>query len=142
MAKSGSISLEFKGFDEMIKKLQQAEKDVKPIVNDLMQNAAKIQQKELVQAMTDANIDSGLIERMPAPRVVWDGDRCKASAGYLVGSYNPRDISDGYKVIFHNYGTPKYEGKFFIAKAKEIATPQIKKDTRKTLKAIVKELDK
>ena len=142
MAKSGSISLEFKGFDAMIKKLQQAEKDVKPIVNDLMENAAKIQQKELVQAMTDANIDSGLIEQLPAPRVVWDGDRCKASAGYPVGSYNPRELSDVFKLIFHNYGTPKYQGKFFIAKAKETATPQIKKETRKTLKAIVKELDK
>ena len=141
MAKSG-IKIEFKGFDEMIEKIRQAEKDVKPIVNDCMQNAAKIQQKELVQAMTEADIDSGLIERMPPARVEWEGERCKAFVGYPVPTYDPNNLDDAFKVIFHNYGTPKYKGKHFIATAKKAAAPQIRKETKKALKQIIKEIEK
>lgn len=141
MAKSG-IKLEFKGFDDMIEKIRKAELDVKPIVNDCMQNAAKIQKKELEQAMKDADIDEGLIERMPKPKVEWQGDRCRVIVGYPVGTYNPNNLSDAFKVIFHNYGTPKYKGKFFIATAKKTAAPQIRKETKKALTKIIKEIEK
>jgi HK97 gp10 family phage protein len=141
MAKSG-IKLEFKGFDEMIEKIRKAELDVKPIVDDCMQNAAKIQQKELERAMTETGVDKGLIERMPKPKVDWQGDKCRAIVGYPVDNYNPNNLSDAFKVIFRNYGTPKYEGKHFIATAKKAAAPQIRKETKKTLKQIIKEIEK
>lgn len=141
MAKSG-IKLEFKGFDDMIEKIRKAERDVKPIVNDCMKNAAEIQWVELGQAMLDTGVDSGLVDRMPEPKVEWQGDRCKVFVGYPVGTYDPNNLSDAYKVIFHNYGTPKYKGKFFIATAKKTAAPQIRKETKKALKQIIKEIEK
>lgn len=141
MAKSG-IKLEFKGFDDMIEKIRKAERDVKPIVNDCMKNAAEIQWVELGQAMLDTGVDSDLVDRMPEPKVEWQGDRCRAIVGYPVGTYNPNNLSDAFKVIFHNYGTPKYKGKFFIATAKKTAAPQIRKETKKALTQIIKEIEK
>lgn len=142
MAKSG-IKLEFKGFDEMIEKIRKAEKDVKPIVNDCMKNAAEIQWVELGQAMLDTGVDSGLVDRMPEPKVKWEGDRCIVNVGYEKGNYTPLNLDDAHKVIFLNYGTPKIDpGKNFIATAKKAAAPQIRKQTKKALTQIIKEIEK
>ena len=103
-------------------------------------------QSELKLQMQKSGVDSALINRMPTPELKKDGNAMIARVGYKKGAYNPDDLSDGYKVVFLNYGTPKrskhgkVEAKGFIDKAQRKAKKQIKKKQEETLKKIIGEL--
>lgn len=113
-----------------------------------LKESAQIMQTELKSQMQNADVDSGLIDRMPSPQFEKEGNRFTARVGYKKGAYNPADPSDGYKVVFANYGTPrrsehgKMVAKGFIQKAKKSARPQIKKKQEATLKSILERLRK
>ena len=98
---------------------------------------------ELKTQMQAANVDSDLINRMPPPEVESEGNRHTARVGYKKGAYDPNNPSDGYKVVFANYGTPrrskhgKQPEKRFIEKAKKKAKPKIKKAQKETLNKIL-----
>ena len=103
---------------------------------------------ELTTQMQKANVDSGLINRMPPPEIEADGNRVTARVGYKKGNYNPDNPSDGYKVVFANYGTPRRSkhgqqpAKGFIKKAKKKASSRIKKVQAETLDEILGGLKK
>jgi hypothetical protein len=71
-----------------------------------------------------------------------------ARVGYKKGAYNPNDISDGYKVVFSNYGTPKrskhgkIEAKGFIDRAQKNARKRIKKAQKEALEKILERVSK
>ena len=96
--------------------------------------------------MSKAEVESGLINRMPAPTVEWQGNQCRAEIGYKKGNYDTNNLSDGYKVVFLNYGTPhrsvhgKVKARGFIKKAKAKAKPQIKKAQEETFEKILARL--
>ena len=168
MGRSSKTVLTLTGFDELINKIERAGGSVRTSVDAVMKESATIMKNELTSQMQKANVDSGLISRMPAPKVEWEGNKCTAKVGYEKGSYNPNNLSDGYKVVFLNYGTPKerhtnqdgqhvflngtwvtlgngrgaIKARGFIAKAKKKAKPQIKKKQEETLHDILKGLEK
>ena len=88
-------------------------------------------------------MESDLINRMPPPQITVKGNRYSAAVGYKKGSYDPNDPSDGYKVVFLNYGTPrrtlhgKVAARGFIQATKKKARPRIKKAQRETLEKIL-----
>lgn len=85
---------------------------------------------------------------MPPPQITIDGNRYSAAVGYKKGSYDPSAPSDGYKVVFLNYGTPrrtkhgKVAARGFIQKAKKNASKQIKKAQKETLEKILGRVSK
>lgn len=131
--------LKIKGFAEFVEKLQAAEKEIKPAVTECMRESALVQEQELKKKMTASGVDSGLINRMPPSTIDWEGNRCEAKIGYSKGAYNPADISDGYKAVFLNYGTPRITPRNFIAPAKKSARPKIKKAQEAALQRILEE---
>ena len=142
-----SIKLQLDGFDDLLKKIEQAGGSINNAVESCLKNSAYIMEDELKAQMNKSNVDSGLINRMPAPSIEKDGNRMTARVGYKKGAYNPQNLSDGYEVIFINYGTPrrskhgKIKARGFIAKAKKKARPQIKKQQETTLKEILRGLN-
>ena len=142
-----SIKLQLDGFDDLLKKIEQAGGSINNAVESCLKNSASIMEDELKAQMNKSNVDSGLINRMPAPSIEKDGNRMTARVGYKKGAYNPQNLSDGYEVIFINYGTPrrskhgKIKARGFIAKAKKKARPQIKKQQETTLKEILRGLN-
>ena len=141
-----SNKLNLNGFDELIKEIEKANGNVDRETKKCVQQGANILQDEIKAKMESTGVDSGLISRMPTPEVEEDFGRFTARVGYKKGEYNPRNLSDGYKAVFINYGTPKRtkHGKVaargFIEKAKRTARVKIKKAQEKTLNEILRGL--
>lgn len=146
MARNSILKLE--GFEELFEQIQKAGGSVDKAVENCVRQSAGIMQKELKNQMQKAGVDSGLVGRMPPPQITIDGNRYSAAVGYKKGDYDPNAPSDGYKVVFLNYGTPrrKKHGKVaargFILAAKKKARPQIKKAQKETLDKILGRVSK
>lgn len=143
-----SIKIKLEGFDELLTEIEKAGGTIDEAAQKCLQKSAQIMNDELTTQMQAANVDSGLINRMPPPEVEKDGNRYNARVGYKKGEYDPNKPSDGYKVIFANYGTPrrskhgKQPEKGFIKKAKKKASAPIKKAQKETLNNILGDLKK
>lgn len=143
MAKRSTIQLNLTGFEKMLEDIQVAGGNIESAAESAMKQAAHIMHKELKAQMHDAKfkthtgVDPALINRMPPPSVEWKGNACVAHVGYKMGNFDPKNPSDGYKVAFLNYGTPRISPTNFIKLAKKNAAPQIKKEQRKALQKIL-----
>ncbi len=146
MGRSSGIRLNLNGFDDLLSQIEKAGGTIDQAADACLRKSAQIMHDELETQMRAAKVDSGLINRMPAPEVEKSGNRYSARVGYKKGSYNPQDPSDAYKVVFLNYGTPhrtlhgKITARGFIQKAKKKASPQIKKQQQQTLDDILEGL--
>lgn len=146
-----AIKLVLKGFDDLLKDIEKAGGKIDDAAEDVLKKSATIMQDSLTEEMEKANVPSDLISRMPSYEVENDHGRITARVGYRKGTYNPHHLSDGYKVVFLNYGTPRRRkhGKIvdeskggtiklgFISRAKKSAKPQIYKAQKKMLEDIL-----
>lgn len=141
-----SIKLNLNGFEDLIKKLEQTGKSIDEASEICIKISAGIMNDELKRSMKKAKVSSDLIERMPHYEIKKVGNRFTAKAGYRKGPYDPKNISDGYKAVFINYGTKEREKRGhideteFIKEAKINAKRKIKKKQEKMMKDIVKKL--
>lgn len=142
MAKRGSGILNLSGFDELIKKIEGAGGTVDGAVDTCMQQAAQVLQKEQKAAMRKKKVATDLINRMELPTVEKDGNTVTARVGYKKGAYDPKNLSDGYKAVFINYGTPRISPRKFIEAAKKKAKPQVMKAAEETFNKILEDLKK
>lgn len=142
-----SIKLKLDGFDDLFEKITKAGGTVDAAAKECLQQSAQIMQSELKSQMQAAGVPGDLINQMPPPEIEAEGNRHTARVGYKKGAYDPRNPSDGYKLVFLNYGTPKrtMHGKVtargFIQKAKKKASPKIKRAQQDTLNEIVRGLN-
>lgn len=138
-----SIKLKLDGFDDILSQIEKAGGSIDTAAKECLNESAQIMHNELKKQMQASGVDNGLISRMPAPEVEKDGNRYTARVGYKKGAYDPRNPSDGYEVVFINFGTPKrskhgkIKARGFIKKAKDKARPRIKKAQDETLKRIL-----
>lgn len=142
------LKVKLEGFDELFEQIKAAGGTVEQATNSCLQESAQIMQAELKAQMQSAGVESDLISAMPPPEITAEGNRYTAKVGYKMGTYDPDNLSDGFKVLFLNYGTPhrtmhgKVAPRGFVAKAKKKANPQIKKSQQATLKKILGDLSK
>lgn len=140
--------LQLKGFDDLLEQIQKAGGDVDRAADSCLRQSAQIMQNELKSQMQAAGVESGLINAMPPPQITVDGNKYRAAIGYKKGNFDPSDPSDGYKVVFLNYGTPrrtmhgKVAARGFIQAAKKKARPQIKKAQQQTFEKILERVKK
>lgn len=140
--------LQLKGFDDLLEKIQKAGGSIDRAADSCLRQSAQIMQSELTAQMQAADVDSALINAMPPPQITVEGNRYSAAVGYKKGAYDPDDPSDGYKVVFLNYGTPrrtkhgKIVARGFIQAAKKKARPKIKKAQKATLEKILGRVSK
>ena len=146
-----SIKLQLNGFDDLLKEIQKAEGSVDEAAEKCLRKSADIMQETLQNEMRKSNVDSGLINNMPPPEIQKEHGLITARVGYKRGAYDPKNLTDAYKVIFVNYGTPyrskhgKIMGKTvkrgFIQRAKSKAKKPIQQQQEATLKEILKGLE-
>lgn len=142
------IGLKLDGFEDVLKDIEKAGTSIDKISRSTAAQSAEIIQSELKSEMQKAGVPTDLIERMPQPQIEQDGYKIDAKVGYKKGAYNPRNISDGYKVVFLNYGTPdrkkhgQMKPKGFIIKAKKNSQRKVKKQFEKALKEMLSRLEK
>ena len=140
--------LQLKGFDDLLERIEKAGGSIDRAADSCVRQSAQILQSELKGQMQSAGVDSDLINSMPPPQITVKGNNYRAEVGYKKGSYDPRNPSDGYKVVFLNYGTPrrtlhgKVAARGFIQAAKKKARPKIKKAQQETLEKILERVSK
>ena len=140
--------LQLKGFDDLLEQIQKAGGSIDQAADSCLRQSAQIMQAELKSQMQAAGVDSDLINAMPPTQIEVKDNRYSAAVGYKKGNFDPRDPSDGYKVVFLNYGTPhrsmhgKVAARGFIEKAKNKARPQIKRAQQETLDKILERVNK
>lgn len=138
-----AIKLRLSGFDDLLEQIQKAGGTIDRAAESCLKQSAQIMQSELKSEMKKSGVDNDLINRMPTPELQKDGNSMIARVGYKKGAYNPNDISDGYKVVFLNYGTPKrskhgkVEARGFIDRAQKNARKKIKKAQKEALEKIL-----
>ena len=149
-----SIRLKIGGFEELIKEIEKAEGNADAACEQALKKSAVIMEDELTAEMEKSHVDSKLISRMPSYEIEKNHGLITARVGYKKGAYNPDNLSDGYKVVFANYGTPRRSkhgkivdvsdgGKIklgFIDRAKRKAKPKIYRVQKKTLEEILRGL--
>lgn len=140
--------LQLKGFDVLLEQIQKAGGSIDVAADSCLRQSAQIMQSELKAQMQAAGVDSGLINAMPRPQIEVKNNRYSAAVGYKKGNFDPNNPSDGYKVVFLNYGTPrrtmhgKVAARGFIEKAKKKARPKIKQQQQETFEKILGGLNK
>ena len=145
---SSKAILQLKGFDNLLEQIQKAGGSIDQAADSCLRQSAQIMEAELKAQMQASGVDAGLINAMPPPTIEVKGNRYRAEVGYKKGSFDPRDPSDGYKVVFLNYGTPrrtqhgKVAARGFIQAAKKKARPRIKKAQKETLEKILGRVSK
>ena len=145
---SSKAILQLKGFDDLLEQIQKAGGSIDRAADSCLRQSAQIMQSELKAQMQAAGVDSSLINSMPPPQITIKDNRYSAAVGYKKGDFDPRNPSDGYKVVFLNYGTShrtmhgKVAARGFIEKAKKKARPQIKKAQQETLEKILERVNK
>lgn len=145
-SRSSSIILKLEGYDELITKIEKAGGSIDSTVTRALTESAKVMHSYLEQELKDAT-ESDLAKRMPQPEIIKDGNKISARVGFEKGTYNPKKLTDGYKALFLNYGTPHRkkhgieEARGFIWKAKKAAKSKIRKKEKETLDEILKELE-
>lgn len=146
MGKRGGITIKLDGFEEILGAIKNAGGSVDKAAENATRQSAQIVQSELKAQMQQSNVDSGLINAMPPPEIFKDGNAVVAKVGYKKGNYDPANISDGYKVVFLNYGTPnrKKHGRIvqrgFIQRTKKSAAPKVKKVQKQVFDKILARL--
>lgn len=143
-----AIKLKLEGFDDLLSEIEKAGGTIDDAAQKCLRKSADIMQDELTAQMQQSNVDSGLINRMPPPEIESAGNRYTARVGYKKGNFDENNPSDGYKVVFANYGTPRRSkhgqqpAKGFIQRAKKKASKKIKKAQAETLNEILGGLNK
>ncbi len=143
-----AIKLKIEGFDELMKAIEKAGKSADKAARECLEKSADIMQEQLKAEMQASGVPGDLIDAMPASEIDGTGGLVTARVGYKKGSYNPDDLSDGYKVLFYNYGTPnrtkhgKEAAHGFIQRAKRKAKHAIRKQQEATLHEILRGLAK
>lgn len=138
MARKAMVTLD--GFDELLKKIEAAGGKIDGAVDRCAAESAGIMQGELRSSMQRKDVATDLVNRMPKANVERDGNAVYVQVGFKKGKYDPKNLSDGYKAVFINYGTPRVKPRDFVSEAKRKARSKIKKQEEQTLNEILKEL--
>lgn len=152
-----AIILKISGFEDLLNDIAEAGGSINKAADSALRQSAQIMQTELKSEMQSSNVPGDLVNAMPPFDVETSGNRIYARVGYKKGSYNPDNISDGYKVVFLNYGTPnrKIHGQIhegsgtrsggalrlgFIQRAKKKAKPKMQKAQKAAFDKILERL--
>lgn len=141
------IKIELDGFDELIKQIEKAGGNAQNAAYNAAQQSCHVVLSEIDNEMSSANVSPRLISSSSQGYSIEQSPGyISASVGFKKGAYDPKNPSDGYKVVFLNYGTPhrkkhgQVKARGFIQKAKKKSRAKVKKIQEDTLKEILKGL--
>lgn len=148
MGSNSGIKLNITGFENLLEQIQQADGNINSATEQALNESAAVVAEELRSAATSAGVPASVVNAIKQDAAKWNGNKCSVSVGWKLGTFDPRNPSQGYKALFANYGTPhrqehgKVKGQFFITDAKKRASKRVKKIQKQTLENILKGLEK
>ena len=140
------------GFPELLEKIKEAQGNVEEAAWTAARKSASVMLQTLKEECDASGVPQSVSGAITANAVRDEsGQRMAAEVGWRMGEYDPKNLSQGYKAVFLNYGTPRratrsgynrgyITGRGFIGRAKKKARPKIKKAQQEALESILKEL--
>ena len=117
------LKIKLDGFEgDMLRDIQKAGKDVDKAAKDTIKQSAKIYEQELNQRQKAQGVPDHIVNEVKAETKV-ENDRYSAKVGWSLGTYDPTNLSAGYKAMFINYGTVRRQ------RPKKAITVEIPKPT-------------
>lgn len=132
------VAIQVNGFDSLLKKIQKAGGDIEQATWDAARAGGRVYYNILVEECKRSGVPENLINKIRFNCLrESNGNRYAVVVGWYMDNYDPANPSDGYKVVFLNYGTPRREtskgydrgyidGRGFIGRAKKKAHKPIK----------------
>ena len=95
------ITIEFDGFDEALKRFEEMEKDLKPVVEKALKETHRIMTPGIKSAITPHHATGRTEESLhESPKVKWSGNIGEIDVGFNISK-------GGLPSVFLMYGTPK-----------------------------------
>lgn len=104
------LKIKLDGFEDMLRDIQKAGKDVDKAAKDTIKQSAKVYEQELKSAAKSSGVPDHIVNEVKAETKV-ENDRYSAKVGWSLGTYDPTNLSAGYKAMFINYGTVRRQTK-------------------------------
>lgn len=145
MAKGISVSLD--GFEELLRQIEKAEGSIDRAARKAVNAGADAAEQELRAEAAASGVPAS-VTRDITKRVEQTGNSYNVKVGWELGQYNPSNLSQGYKALFLNYGTPhrtkhgKIKAKGFIKRAKNKSRKKVKAAQQAALEEILGGLNK
>lgn len=148
----GKGTLELKGFDEYIQNLQDVGGKLEREGKECFLECTKEVTTQLRKKSKEAGLKDSLRNTMKSETILHDSAGVwYFEAGWQKGKPNYKNLSDAYKVLFYNYGTPrrstkkganrgKIQAHGFIGNAKRAAYRRCKKIQSEFLANVTKGL--
>lgn len=137
------LKIQLDGFDDLLKKIEQAGGNINKATDSAIKSSAHTMDRALRNEMMAEGFDKDnsykIVKDMPEPEIFWSGNTCIAKVGYPVAkeAYDPKHLTDGYKAMFFNYGTPREDAHHYVKQAKKKASRQIKKNQEEVLNKVL-----
>ncbi len=138
-------------FDSLLNKIKKAGGDIEKATWDAARKGGRVYYQTLVEECKKSGVPDHLIDKIRF-NCLRDasGSRFAVVVGWYMDNYDPADPSDGYKVVFLNYGTPRREsskgnrgyidGRGFIGRSKKKSRKLIKQAQEEFLKSVLGDL--
>lgn len=137
--------LSLKGFEDMLADIEHAGKDVDRATRKALLAGAAEYEKNLRAECAAAEMPASITDAIET-RTEIQSNRYRVSVGWKMGNYDPSNLSQGYKALFLNYGTPrrkehgKIKARGFIGAAKKKSKKKIKAAQAAALEEIMRGL--
>lgn len=122
-------ALEFYGFDELVKKIDRSEKEIKKAVEGAVIRSAKYPKKDMIDFIKKHHLTGQTEESFVDVDVYWEGMKCKGDMGFSIDK-------GGIAALMLDIGTPKIKPKFFIYYAINNNYKKIREEQNKALEEI------
>lgn len=138
-------------FDSLLNKIKKAGGDIEQATWDAARKGGRVYYQTLVEECKKSGVPDHLIDKIRF-NCLRDssGSRFAVVVGWYMDNYDPANPSDGYKVVFLNYGTPRREsskgnrgyidGRGFIGRSKKKSRKLIKQAQEEFLKSVLGDL--
>lgn len=100
-------AVEFYGFDELIKKLDRSEKEIKRAIEESMRRSSVYPKNDMIKYIQAHHFTGLTEEAFDDLEIVWNGNVCKGNIGFNIEK-------GGIAALMLDIGTPKIKPSFFI----------------------------
>lgn len=143
MARKSVLRLE--GFDELLDQINKAGGSIDAATEKACKaGAAELETRLNAECAADGVPDS--VTKDIRVKYAGSGNVHKVQVGWEMGEYNPQNLSEGFKALFLNFGTPhrskhgKVKARGFITRAKKKSKKNIKAAQENALNEILRGL--
>lgn len=145
MGSNSKSVLTLKGFDKLLQQIQATNGNIENAVVDAMEKSVEIVYRDLREEAHAKGVPDSVTTEIKKDPIKADGNYISGAVGWKLGQYNPRNLSQGYKAVFLNYGAVRKNrgtiaARGFIAAAKEKSKKNVKSVQRKTFNEIIEGL--